>query len=276
MSQRRRLPTFFIPHGGGPCFFMKPGEFFPAGTWDRMAAYLRGLPGLAGTSPPPRSILIISAHWEEPVPTTYAPAERPSQLLYDYYGFPAYTYELAYPAPADPVLAAEVRRLLYEGAGMETRENITRGFDHGVFIPLMLSYPGAQIPIAQLSLCAGYDPARHLAIGRALAPLRDEGVLIIASGLSYHNLRALANPAHDAGAAEFDAWLTATVTDPDGAARDRALLDWTAAPSAQAAHPQAEHFIPLLVAAGAAGPDPGYCDYSDRILGKAVSGYRFG
>lgn len=255
---------------------MPPGEFFPAGTWDRMAAYLRSIPALvASVAPqPPQSLLIVSAHWDEPVPTTYAPPVPPT-LLFDYHGFPDYTYKLAYPAPADTALAARVRSLL-EDAGIASADNQTRGFDHGVFIPMMLAFPDARLPIAQLSLRSGFDAAAHLAVGRALAPLREQGVLLIASGLSYHNLRAIASPSHNAAAAEFDAWLAGVVTDPDPMVRNRALIEWDKAPGARAAHPTPEHLVPLLVAAGAAADAPGTRDYSDQILGKAVSAFRFG
>jgi aromatic ring-opening dioxygenase catalytic subunit (LigB family) len=269
---RERLPTLFIPHGGGPCFFMD-WTMGPKDTWDRMAAYLRGIGGAIGARP--KAVLVVSAHWEEDRPTVTAGAAP--DLIYDYYGFPEHTYELRYPAPGSPELAARVRALL-GAAGIDSAADAARGFDHGVFIPLLLIYPEAELPIVQLSLRAGLDPEAHLAIGRALAPLRDEGVLIVGSGLSYHNLRAfLAPDARAAAASErFDAWLGEAVEAADAGARDRALAAWAEAPAALECHPRSEHLAPLFVAAGAAGADRGRRTYADRVVGKAVSGFQFG
>ena len=138
-------------------------------------------------------------------------------------------------------------RELLQGAGIEVAEAPARGWDHGVFIPLKLVTPQADIPVAQLSLKAGLDPAEHLAAGRALAPLRDEGVLIVGSGMSWHNMRGF-SPAFTDRSAAFDAWLAETVADP--ARREAALARWEAAPHAREAHPREEHLIPLMVAAG--------------------------
>ena len=264
-----KQPTLFIPHGGGPCFFMRPGDGWATGTWDRMGEYLKGI---ASTLPArPKAILIISGHWEERPPSIYAPTT--SKLLFDYSGFPDYTYHLRYPAPSDAAVGRLVQQLLQEG-GFACGENEERGFDHGVFIPLMLIYPNADVPVVQLSLEAGYDPERHLAMGRALAPLRDEGVLIVGSGMSYHNLRAFGDARENGPAAEFDAWLTDAVT--NAPLRAKRFTNWQSAPGALRAHPHPEHLIPLFVAAGAAMDEPAVRDYSDIILGKAVSGFRFG
>jgi aromatic ring-opening dioxygenase catalytic subunit (LigB family) len=268
----RRLPTLFIPHGGGPCFFMTPprGEPDP---WKSMGDYLRGLAAEIGQRP--RAVLVVSAHWEERHPSVTAAAAPP--LIYDYYGFPAHTYELRYPAPGAPALAAEIRRRLGQ-AGIANAADETRGFDHGVFVPFLLIYPTAEIPVVQLSLAASLDPAAHLAIGRALEPLRDEGVLIVGSGLSFHNLRSFfaGDPRIAAEARAFDAWLTQAVTEPDPARRTAALTGWATAPGARTSHPREEHLLPLMVAAGAAGADAGVRNYSDDVFGKPVSGYRFG
>lgn len=269
MSQR--LPTLFIPHGGGPCFFMEPMRGLPADTWDSTAAYLRGIDAALGVRP--KAVLVISGHWEEARPTLNVAAAPP--LLFDYYGFPEHTYRLQYPAPGAPALAAEVAALLH-AAGFETGTDSERGLDHGVFVPFLLIYPKADVPILQLSLQSDLDPAQHLAIGRALAPLRDQGVLIVGSGNSYHNLRQFFDPRGIAPAERFDAWLTATVTDPDPAARDRGLSAWDTAPGALECHPRAEHLLPLMVAAGAAGADRGQLAFHTHIAGKANSGYQFG
>ncbi|HLZ66325.1 MAG TPA: class III extradiol ring-cleavage dioxygenase [Aliidongia sp.] len=265
-----RLPTLFIPHGGGPCFFM---DYPGANPWQSMGDYLRGI--AADVGPRPRAVLVISGHWEETRPTVTA-AAAPS-LIYDYYGFPAHTYQLRYPAPGAPRLAAEIR-LRLDQAGIPSAGDATRGFDHGVFVPFLLIYPEADIPVVQLSLAASLDPATHLAIGRALAPLRNEGVLIVGSGLSFHNLRGFfaEDPRITADAAAFDHWLTAAVSDPDPDRRNQALTQWAAAPGVRSSHPREEHLLPLMVAAGAAGADLGVRTYSDRVFGKAVSGYRFG
>jgi aromatic ring-opening dioxygenase catalytic subunit (LigB family) len=267
-----RLPTLFIPHGGGPCFFMEPMPGMPPDTWDRMAAYLRGIPQSVGQTP--RAVLVISGHWE---------SERAAvlnadnyELLYDYYGFPEYTYSLTYPAHGSTEVAARVRELLGD-AGIASDEEHERGLDHGVFIPFKLIYPDADIPVVQLSLLHSLDPAAHFAMGRALAPLRDEGVLIVGSGLSYHNLRDFfrSAPASDAASANFDAWLCQTVTAAP-AEREQLLNDWRQAPNARDCHPRSEHLIPLMVVAGAAGDDAGQVAYNDKVLGKSVSGFRFG
>jgi aromatic ring-opening dioxygenase catalytic subunit (LigB family) len=267
-----RLPTLFIPHGGGPWPFME-SAFGPPGMWDHLAAYLRGLDASLGVRP--KAVLVISGHWETPRPTLNIGAAPP--LLYDYYGFPEHTYQLRYPAPGAPALAPRVRALL-EAAGIASDSDAERGYDHGVFIPFMLIYPDADVPLLQLSLRADMDPAAHLAIGRALAPLRDEGVLIVGSGMSYHNLRAFFShgPGADEAAAEFDAWLTEAVQAADPAERDRRLTVWAEAPGARASHPREEHLLPLMVAAGAAGADRGRRSYSDRIAGKALSAFQFG
>jgi aromatic ring-opening dioxygenase catalytic subunit (LigB family) len=267
-----RLPTLFIPHGGGPCFFMDspPGD---PHAWDALAGYLRGIASSIGARP--RAILVISAHWETARPTV-ASNERPA-LLFDYHGFPEHTYRLKYPAPGSPELAARVRELL-AAAGIDSDEDSARGFDHGVFVPFLLAFPDADIPIVPLSLRADLDPAAHLAIGRALAPLRDEGVLIVGSGMSYHNLREFwsTRPADVEAAERFDAWLAAAVENAESTHRDAALVSWTQAPGARPAHPRAEHLLPLMVAAGAGGADIGRRTYSDRIFGKAVSAFQFG
>lgn len=264
-----RQPTFFIPHGGGPCFFMDDGRGPPA-MWADMAGFLGGIvPALAER---PKAILIVSGHWEEPEFTVHDGAQPP--LLFDYYGFPEHTYRLRWDAPGAPGVAHRAAALLGE-AGFATGAEAARGWDHGVFIPLKVALPDADMPTAQLSLKAGLDPAQHLAAGRALAPLRDEGVLILGSGMSFHNLRAR-GPEVTPYADAFDAGLTAAVTDPDPAARAARIADWAALPNARIAHPREEHLLPLMVAAGAGGDDPAEHVFRDHVLGWTISGYRFG
>jgi aromatic ring-opening dioxygenase catalytic subunit (LigB family) len=195
-------------------------------------------------------------------------------LLYDCYGFPPHTDELKWPAPGAPELASRVRYLL-SGAGFESGEDGQRGFDHGVFVPLKLSYPEAQVPTVQLSLRAGLDPAEHLAMGRALAPLRDEGVFLVGSGMSYHNMRHFnTRPAHEPSV-RFDAWL-GEVAPLEASKRDAALAAWTQAPSARECHPREEHLLPLMVTAGAALEDRGKAVFRDEVMGVAVSAVQFG
>jgi aromatic ring-opening dioxygenase catalytic subunit (LigB family) len=195
-------------------------------------------------------------------------------MLYDYYGFPAASYEIQWPAPGEPALAARVQQLL-GAAGFQTASDSQRGFDHGTFIPLKLTYPDANVPTVQLSLKAGLDPAEHLAIGRALAPLRDEGVFIIGSGMTFHNLRAFRDPRSRPIAETFDAWLQDVATRP-AVERDRALANWSIAPMAREAHPREEHLIPLMVIAGAAGGDAGRVGYSGTFAGIRLSAYHYG
>lgn len=268
MASTTRLPTLFIPHGGGPCFFMDPPPSMPH-LWDGMAAYLRGI--ASHLPQKPKAILMISGHWETERLTLNTAPNPP--LLFDYYGFPEHTYALEYPAPGAPWLADRVAALL-EASGRPVERDASRGWDHGVFIPLMLIYPEADVPVLQLSLQERLDPAEHLAIGRALAPLRDEGVLIIGSGMSYHNLRRFFSPDGGAEAERFDAWLTEAATHPD--LRNAALTDWASAPAARACHPQEEHLIPMMVAAGAADGEPGARPYSEPVFGKRISGFQFG
>ena len=264
-----RFPTLYLPHGGGPCFFMDWSPIGPRDTWDRMGEWLRGvLPALGRR---PKAILVISAHWETPT-FRLTGGEHPP-LIYDYYGFPEHTYRLQYPAPGAPALAHRAAALLRD-AGLPADEDAERGFDHGVFIPFMLVDPAAAIPVVQLSLRAGLDPAVHLAAGRALAPLRDEGVLIAGSGMSFHNMRG--QGAGPGGASDqFDAWLRASVALPR-AEREQALAHWRRAPGAALSHPREEHLLPLMVAAGAAGEDSGRVVFSDRVMGATVSAIEFG
>jgi aromatic ring-opening dioxygenase catalytic subunit (LigB family) len=242
----------------------------PPDTWDRMAAWLRGID--ASLPEKPRALLVVSAHWEAPVPTVISSAAP--ALLYDYYGFPPHTYELKWPAPGAPELASRVRHLL-SGAGLESGEDGKRGFDHGVFVPLKLAYPEAQVPTVQLSLRAGLDAAEHLAIGRALAPLRDEGVLLVGSGMSYHNMRGFNSTPSREHSARFDAWL-GKVTAEAPSERDAALASWERAPSARECHPREEHLLPLMIAAGAAGDDRGKPVFRDEVMGVVVSAIQFG
>jgi aromatic ring-opening dioxygenase catalytic subunit (LigB family) len=262
-----RQPTLFIPHGAGPCFFMD-WTYGPADTWDDMADWLKGL--LATLPERPKAILVVSGHWEA-AQFTVTTSDAPP-LIYDYNNFPPETYQLRFDAPGSPALAARVRTLL-ASAGIASGEDAERGFDHGVFIPLKLVTPQADIPVVQLSLNSNLDPAQHLAAGRALAPLRDEGVLIVGSGMSWHNMRGF-NPAFTGAAHAYDDWLTEALADP--AQRDQRLAHWEDAPLARQAHPREEHLAPLFVAAGAAEGDPGRKVFTDEVMDVTVSAFAFG
>lgn len=264
-----KQPVFFLSHGGGPWPWLD-GPFREGFAW--LEASLKALP--AQLPEPPRAVLAVSGHWEEPE-FTVSSAAQPG-MVYDYYGFPEHTYHISYPAPGDPALAARVRELAAT-AGITVGDDPARGFDHGTFSMMQPIRPEADLPVVSLSMKIGYDPAAHLALGRALAPLREEGVVIMGSGLSYHNLRMF-----DARAAEpsrqFDGWLRHSLIELDPEARAAALLCWEQAPYARVTHPREDHLIPLMVAVGAAGADPGVCIYSESDLrgGITASSYRFG
>ncbi len=262
------FPAFYLAHGGGPWPWMI-GPRHDAHA--QLAASLRALPGLLPASP--KAVLMVTAHWEAP---EFTLGSHPNPgMLYDYTGFPPNTYEVLYPAPGNPALATRVQTLL-QGAGISAALDGERGFDHGTFVPMAVAWPGAEIPVVQMSLKAGLDPQQHLAAGRALAPLRSEGVLIIGSGLSFHNLRLFNEAAMEPSAA-FDAWLGDSLIGTDAAARAAALNQWEAAPSARLIHPRAEHLLPLMVVAGAAGDDPAVrCYHEERFMGVAtVSSFLF-
>lgn len=268
MSQTS-MPTVFVPHGGGPCFFM---DWNPPDAWDRMGNWLRGVGNLIGTQP--RAMVVVSAHWQAAAYTVNTQAAP--DLLYDYYGFPEHTYQLRYPAPGAPTLAADVRERLTR-AELPTAEDGERGLDHGVFIPFKLIYPQADIPIVQLSLRTGLDPAEHIAVGHALAPLRDDGVLIVGTGMTYHNMQRFQRDGSrfNDDSQTFDAWLGATIA-AEPAERERRLINWAQAPCARAAHPEEEHLLPLHVVAGAAADDRGEKVFEDRVLGSVQSAFLFG
>jgi len=257
-------PTYFIPHGGGPCFFMDD----PGGIWAGMAAFLRGLP--AELPERPKAILVVSGHWETEG-FAFTGDGKPG-LIYDYRGFPRHTYELRYDVPGAPALAAKAATLLGE-RGVKASVDPQRGLDHGVFVPLKVAFPDAGIPLVEMSVDRGLDPALHLDAGRALAPLRDEGVLILASGMSFHNIRAYGDPQATGPSQAFDRWLVDTAR-LGGSDRAERLKYWAEAPWARFSHPEAEHLLPLMVAAGAA-EGTGEHVYAEQVLSTAISAFRF-
>lgn len=268
-SSDRLMPTWFIPHGGGPCFFM---DWNPPDAWDKMADFLKNL----HTSLPrqPQAILMVSAHWLEPHVGVTSAAQP--DLIYDYHGFPPHTYALKYPARGHPALAEQIVASL-NAAGIPSATHDQRGFDHGMFIPMMLMFPKDDIPVVQLSLHNSLDPQAHLKIGHALQALRAQDVLIIGSGMSFHNMRAYGNPQYGPISDVFDDWLTKAVS-ASPVERAQRLTDWALAPHARDCHPPRaeEHLLPLMTVAGAAGQDMGRKVFSDRVLETTLSGFVFG
>lgn len=268
-----KQPSIFLPHGGGPCFFMDPADpQHPHSDpmWWPMQNYLAGL--IDSLPERPRAILLVSGHWEESAFTVHTGTQP--KLMFDYHGFPPHTYELLWDAPGAPELAQQVASLLEE-AGFETGREEQRGWDHGVFIPMKVALPSADIPLVQLSLRHDLDPSAHIAVGRALAALRQEGVLIVGSGMSFHNLR-VRGPAAITPSTEWDDALVAAVTDADPERRASRVAAWETLPHARFAHPREEHLLPLMVALGAGGADPATLDHRSSVLGWTVSAYRFG
>jgi aromatic ring-opening dioxygenase catalytic subunit (LigB family) len=262
-----RMPVYFLSHGGGPWPWVPTMRAMFAVSAREFAA----LPARLGVTP--RAILAISGHWEAPGFTVSTAAQPPME--YDYSGFPPETYQIRYPAPGAPELAARVKQLVQD-SGLAVGEDPERGFDHGVFVPLSLMYPQADIPVVMLSLQAGYDPATHLRVGDALAPLRDEGVLIVGTGLTYHNMRGFGSAGAAAVSADFEAYLRSAIGQDDTGERNQMLVDWESAPSARQAHPREDHLLPLMVVAGAAQQDRGRLWFSDQALNVEMASYEFG
>ena len=265
-----RLPTYFISHGGDPWPYMQ-GEF--RRHFDKLEQSLVDMRRELGDRP--SAVLVITGHWEEDG-FAISSGERPG-MVYDYFGFPEYTYDIKYAAPGSPALARRVGQLLREG-GVEARLDPDRGFDHGTFSIMKPLYPEEDVPLVQLSIDRMYDPERHLEIGRLLAPLRDEAVLIIGSGLSYHNLREMRDTRGVEPSRRFDAWLQETLVRSSPEERTERLVHWEEAPLARAAHPQEDHLIPLMAVVGAAKDEPAATIYhqEDLMGGITASSFRFG
>ena len=258
-SAETKIQIVYFSHGGGPLPILGDASH------RAMVAFMRDLPTRLAR---PEAIVVISAHWEEPEASLQG-AASPS-MFYDYYGFPEAAYTLTYPACGQPDLAARITAA-FRQQGIPARIDTERGFDHGLFIPLALMYPQADIPALQCSLIRGLDPAAHLALGRALRPLLPERLLVIGSGFSFHNMGAFdwqganrPDPANNA----FQDWLieTCTATLPEDE-RDQRLINWETAPSARYCHPREEHLLPLHVCQGLAGK-PARLLFDDYILGK--------
>ena len=255
------MPVVYIPHGGGPLPLMDdPGH-------QRLAAFLRDLPSHLA---PPTAIVVISAHWE--TPEVRVTASAAPDMIFDYYNFPPQTYEYRYPAPGAPALAGEIVDAL-KRAGIKADLDYTRGYDHGTFVPLMLMYPNADIPVVQVSMLDSLDPRAHIELGRALAWLREQGVMILGSGMSFHNMRAFfsQDPSVLVKSQEFDNWLSESLMKSDET--DERLANWEVAPRARYSHPREEHLLPLLVCYGAASASINTPEipFNEPLLGAEVS-----
>lgn len=260
LAQRRAL---FVSHGGGPLPLLGDASH------QEMLDCLRAI---AKRISKPSRIILISAHWES-AQSSLTAGEHPD-LIYDYYGFPPESYQIQYPCPGDSALAQAIAKQL-DKSGIQAKLDPQRGFDHGLFVPLKIMYPEADIPCVQLALRSDLDPLHHIELGRALQALADPSVLVIGSGFSFHNMQAFFAPntteTQTANQA-FEDWLSTTLTDPALTEDERAsrLIDWQAAPSARYCHPREEHLLPLHVCYGFAGSA---CSthYPLQILNKAAS-----
>lgn len=242
MSKQHRV--LFLSHGGGPMPLL--GDKGHVEMVERLKS-------IAETIKKPSAIIVVSAHWEEKVATITSTA-TPS-LIYDYYGFPEESYHIKYACPGEPMLANLVSDAL-SGAGIGNKLDAERGLDHGVFVPLKIMYPEADIPCVQLSLVSSLDPAQHIKIGQALRDLPYDNLLIIGSGFSFHNMRAFFTPSADRNMMNqaFEDWLvetcsSAVITEDD---REQRLIQWADAPYARFCHPREEHLLPLHVCYGLA------------------------
>jgi 4,5-DOPA dioxygenase extradiol len=258
-NSRQKAQIVYFSHGGGPLPILGDPSH------EAMLDFMRQLPAQLRR---PDAILVISAHWEEDSATLLNAPYPP--MFYDYYGFPEEAYSITYPAPGSPAFVGRIAQIL-QAADIPSRFDNERGFDHGLFIPLKMMYPQADIPSTQLSLLRGLDPAAHISLGKALSGLLDENVLVIGSGFSFHNLREFSwqgeyepDPRNEA----FQNWLINVCTEV-GSKHDREqlLVDWEKAPSARYCHPREDHLLPLHVCVGMA-EKPGKVVFDDLIMGK--------
>ncbi len=258
-SLASKAQIVYLSHGGGPLPILGDQSH------RAMVEFMRQLPSQLRV---PDTILVISAHWEENAATLLGSPYPP--MLYDYYGFPDEAYDISYPAPGNLELANRIAALM-RNTSIPVRIDSQRGFDHGLFIPLKLMYPNADIPALQLSLMRGLDPAVHIALGRALRELKDENILVIGSGFSFHNMEAFSRQAvntPDLANDAFQDWLIEVCAGqlPESE-RDQRLIDWDNAPSARYCHPREEHLLPLHVCSGMADK-PANVIFDDVIMGK--------
>jgi len=245
MKSTQKGTILFLSHGGGPLPLLGDNGH------REMIQLMAALPKLLIK---PKAIVVVSAHWEEPVFTLTGGQHPP--LIYDYYGFPPESYTITYPASGQPDLARRLQSLL-NGKGLEINIDAQRGFDHGLFVPLKMLFPKATIPCLQLSLKNNLSPEEHIRLGNALTALKNDDILIIGSGFSFHNLKAFFNPPTPQGIEQnnaFDHWLATLLTNPDISEAERSdqLANWHQAPGARFCHPREEHLLPIHVCYGAA------------------------
>ena len=264
---KKKGTVLFIPHGGGPLPILGDA---------RHKEIIKFLKNIKFRINKPSSIIVISAHWEEDE-VNITSGEKPS-LIYDYYGFPEKSYKITYPAPGNSKLANKIKNLL-KAKDINSKLNPERGFDHGVFIPLKIMYPEASITCVQISLLKNLDPKKHIEIGKALASLMDENILILGSGMSFHNLNILlsgseSTDSDNAKNKEFDDWLVNVCAGDklNNVEKEKALIDWIKAPSARFCHPREEHLIPLHVCYGIKNKKADLV-FNDNVIGKKVSAF---
>lgn len=254
-------PVLYLPHGGGPLPLLGDPQH------QALTQFFTQLGDKLAT---PAAILVISAHWESPQPALTA-ADNPA-LLFDYSGFPAQSYQLSYPAPGAPLLATQIAEKLQQ-AGFSPQLNTSRGWDHGVFVPLLMLRPQADIPVLQLSLLKGLDAKAHIALGEAISFLRAQNVLIIGSGMSFHNMQAFFRPdlVSDKQLQAFNHYLIDSLQ-PHYSYAEQAqrLINWQQAPDARLMHPREEHLLPLHVCFGAAKGSTAQVLFNDKVLHKTV------
>jgi aromatic ring-opening dioxygenase catalytic subunit (LigB family) len=258
-NPEERAQIVYFSHGGGPLPILGDESH------QAMVDFMVQLPSQLRR---PDAILVISAHWEERAATLLGASSPP--MFYDYYGFPDEAYDIVYPAPGSPDLAKRIAELLHKG-NVPAQIDPQRGFDHGLFIPLKLMYPEADIPALQLSLLRGLNPAAHIALGKTLRELMQENILVVGSGFSFHNIRAFFGQAMDAPDPANDAfqdWLIQVCAGPiPQPEREQRLLEWETAPAARYCHPREEHLLPLHVCVGMADKTAKVV-FDNRILGK--------
>ncbi|AMJ94386.1 dioxygenase [Alteromonas stellipolaris] len=252
------MPVIYIPHGGGPMPLLgDPGH-------KELIYFLKELPNIL---PKPTAIVMISAHWESEI-ASISSGSQP-HMIYDYGGFPAESYEYHYPAAGNPDLAEKIATLVSQ-QGIECRLDPLRGYDHGTFVPLMLMYANADIPVVQVSLLQSFDPAQHIALGQALAPLREQGVLIIGSGMSFHYSQG-----SEEDNQQFDDWLCHTLVNSTSQEVTQQLINWEAAPAARNNHRREEHLLPLHVCWGAVSRQHRLAEkvFSGLLFNRRISGF---
>jgi aromatic ring-opening dioxygenase catalytic subunit (LigB family) len=249
LAMAQRQPAFFISHGGGPCFFMDSGGKSPFCYMDKNSKITQWYKDFQKNfvTQKPSAIIIFSAHWEED--TVHILSKPKPDLYFDYYGFPDFTYSFKYPAPGDSHLSERIKSLV-EGASIPVQLDSDRNWDHGVFVPLLLMFPEADIPVVQVSLISSLNPETHIKLGAALEPLRNENILFIGSGFATHTSGGRSGGFKSV--LPFTDWLTDTVTNKDYTKEQKTqkLINWSTAPEAKFTHPREEHLIPVHIIMG--------------------------